>query len=178
MINIAKTGAGIVTVTDSSYSSLPIIKFTATSNNAVQISKAKGFYQGHYYWELNLPVGETAGSNQYVWFDGTDWYWSSEMTVGAIIFDRIQAAPNTIYPLGTWYNAVMSSSVLISPATGLAKSYFSPTCSYTASSDNNIVYFKINGDYYEIPLSRLQVSGVNPASLSSAISSISTLLTA
>jgi len=62
--------------------------------------------------------------------------------------------------------------------TGLAKSYFNPTCSYTASADSNIVYLKINGDCYDIPLSELQVSGTNPASLTDAISAISTLLTA
>lgn len=176
MINITKPSANIIAVTDTAYDFLPIIEFNSTVPALSTIKKASGMYLGHYYWELNIPNSQDVNPS-YVWFNGADWSWSSILGGGDLI-DVIQSAANTMYPLGTWLNTEMSSTVLISPATGLAKSYFSPTCSYTASSDNNIVYFKINGDYYEIPLSRLQVSGINPASLSSAISSISTLLTA
>jgi hypothetical protein len=75
-------------------------------------------------------------------------------------------------------NIAKTSGIVTVTDTGLPKSYFNPTCSYTASSNNDIVYFKVNNDSYEIPLAKLQVSGSSQASLSTALTSITSLLTA
>ncbi len=180
MINIVKSSGSspsqTIGIYDTDEDFFPIMKFNSTVPVLSTIKKASGVYLGHYYWELTIP--NSYGSNvSYIWFNGTEWLWSSALGGGELI-DSIGAPTSTIYPLGTWdSSSEMSPSSLISPATGLAKSYFNPTCSYTASADSNIVYLKINGDCYDIPLSKLQVSGTNPASLANAISAISTLLT-
>jgi hypothetical protein len=70
-----------------------------------------------------------------------------------------------------------SGIVTVTTDAGLPKSYFNSSCSYTALSENNMVYFKINGDSYEIPLSSLQINGISPTSLSDSIAYISNLLT-
>jgi hypothetical protein len=74
-------------------------------------------------------------------------------------------------------NIAKSSGIVTITDTGLPKSYFNSSCSYTALSENNMVYFRINGDSYEIPLTSLKINGTTPISLSNAISLISTLLT-
>ena len=172
MINIAKS-SGIVTVSDSSYSSLPIVKFVTVQSMEVT-AKASGFFNGHYYWQFDgLYQGY---DNTYIYFQGGDWRWTSALGGGTFI-DRIQSALNTIYPLGSWLDGTMTSSTLITPASNLPKSYFNPTCNYTASDNKNIVYFKINGDSYEIPLASLEVDGAIPSALNDALDLITALLT-
>ena len=173
MINIAKS-SGIVTVSDTSYSSLPIMKFVTFQSMEVT-AKASGFYNGHYYWhfdDLYYDYNDT-----YVYFKGADWYWRSALGESGIIIDILQSAPNTTYPLGSWLNGEMENTILITPSSNLPKSYFNPTCSYTANDNNNMVYFKINGDSYEIPLASLEVNGSHPTNLPEAIQFITDLLT-
>lgn len=60
---------------------------------------------------------------------------------------------------------------------GLPKSYFNSNVSFTANSENLMFYIKINGDYYEVPLATLEISGTSPSSLPAGISSLATLFT-
>jgi hypothetical protein len=176
MINIQKA-TGIVTLTDTSYDFLPVVKFTVLSGQTA-IVESSGLYNGHYYWELNLSdIVQGYVGISYIFYKNGDWNWNSALNGNGIALDIIQGATNTTYPLGTWnLTSAMTSSILISPATGLAKSYYNVTCSYTASSVNNMVYLKINNDSYEIPLKSLQVNSVSPSTLSESISLISALL--
>ena len=65
--------------------------------------------------------------------------------------------------------------IQITMDSNLSKNYFNPNVSFTASSENLVFYIKINGDAFEIPLDKLEVSGSAPASLTDGINALATL---
>lgn len=175
MINITCAN-GITTVENTDYNVMPVVKFVNPEGS--YISQAKGMYNGHYYWALdgvaqygNLPTGGTI----YIWFNtsATEW-WAADALGGGLFYDNIQTPTNTLYPLEAFIGGSFDAGTLISPANGLAKSYFNINGKF--HTKETIFYVYLANDVYEIPLAKLQVNGSPQATMQDGINALAAIL--
>ena len=175
MINITCSN-GITTVVNTDYNVMPVVKFVNSVGS--YISEARGMYNGHYYWALdgvasygNLPGVGTV----YIWFNtgDTEW-WATDTLGGGLFYDTIQSPTNTLYPLEAFVGGSFDGSILISPANGLAKSYFNINGKFHTKETTFYVY--LANDVYEIPLAKLQVNGSSQATMQDGINALAAIL--
>jgi hypothetical protein len=175
MINITCAN-GITTVVNTDYNVMPVVKFVNPVGS--YISQAKGMYNGHYYWALDgvAAYGSFPGTGTiYIWFKtgNTEW-WATDALGGGLLYDSIQSPTNTLYPLEAFAGGSFDAGTLISPANGLAKSYFNINGKFHTKETTFYVY--LANDVYEIPLAKLQVNGSPQATMQDGINALATIL--
>jgi hypothetical protein len=175
MINITCSN-GITTVENTDYNVMPVVRFVNPVGS--YISEAKGMYNGHYYWILNglAPFGVLpAAGDVYIWFNTsqTEW-WATNTLGGGFFYDNIQSPTNTLYPLDAFTQGSFDAGTLISPANGLAKSYFNINGKF--HTKETIFYVYLANDVYEIPLAKLQVNGSPQATMQDGINALAAIL--
>lgn len=175
MINITCSN-GITTVVNTDYNVMPVVKFVNPEGS--YISEAKGMYNGHYYWALDgvAAYGSLPGTGTiYIWFKtgDTEW-WATDALGGGLFYDNIQSPTNTLYPLEAFIGGSFDAGTLISPANGLAKSYFNINGKF--HTKETIFYVYLANDVYEIPLAKLQVNGSPQATMQDGINALAGIL--
>lgn len=175
MINITCAN-GITTVENTDYNVMPVVRFVNPVGS--YISEAKGMYNGHYYWVLNgiaqygnLPFA----GDVYIWFNTseTEW-WATDTLGGGFFYDQISAPTNTLYPIEAFIGGSFDAGTLISPANGLAKSYFNINGKFHTKETTFYIY--LANDVYEIPLAKLQVNGSTQATMQDGINALAAIL--
>ncbi len=175
MINITCSN-GITTVVNTDYNVMPVVKFVNPEGS--YISEARGMYNGHYYWALDgvAAYGSLPGTGTiYIWFKtgDTEW-WATDTLGGGLFYDSIQSPTNTLYPLEAFIGGSFDAGTLISPANGLAKSYFNINGKFHTKETTFYVY--LANDVYEIPLAKLQVNGSSQATMQDGINALAAIL--
>jgi hypothetical protein len=175
MINITCSN-GITTVVNTEYNVMPVVRFVNPVGS--YISEARGMYNGHYYWALDgvAAYGSLPGTGTiYIWFKtgDTEW-WATDALGGGLFYDSIQSPTNTLYPLEAFAGGSFDAGTLISPANGLAKSYFNINGKFHTKETTFYVY--LANDVYEIPLAKLQVNGSSQATMQDGINALAAIL--